>query len=125
MTRIVRDFEQLPPRIKTVVLAAGARVDEFVLAMKSSYKPNATIPIIWFVVTKDRLLLCNTHKTRGLWRTLAGAAVGSLQLHHSSLAAPYFVLSDADGSVYVTVPDGTSADDLDVLVQEFGRLRGR
>jgi hypothetical protein len=125
MTRIVRDFRKLPPRIQDVVVSSGARVDDFALAMKSSYKPNATIPIIWFVVMAERLLLCNTHRSRGLWRTLQGAGLAALELHRTSLGSPFFVFNDDGGTVYITMPDGVSSDELEVLSREFSRLRTR
>ncbi|NMO15747.1 hypothetical protein HPC49_03310 [Pyxidicoccus fallax] len=125
MSMIVRGFEQLPPRIQDVLRVRGVGPGEFVLGLKSSYKPNATIPILWFIVTAEHLLLCNTHKTRGLWKEMSGQELTAFELRRSSLGKPYFVLPDSEGTVYLTLPDETPPEDLDALTREFARLHQR
>jgi hypothetical protein len=62
---LVYSLDQLPPRIQTLLMELGQE-SGFICAVKTAYKPNATIPILWLVVTRTELMLCNTHRTRGL-----------------------------------------------------------
>lgn len=58
----------LPERIRRAFSQNGLSAETFRAALKSAYKPNATIPIIWVVVIAERLLLCTTHRERWLWQ---------------------------------------------------------
>lgn len=57
---------ELPQRIQDQLRELG-HDENFLCAIKTEFKPNPTIPSLWVVLTKRRLLLCNTHKTRGYW----------------------------------------------------------
>jgi hypothetical protein len=58
----------LPARIHDLVQSLGLDSANMVAVLKTAYKPNATIPIIWAALFEERLLLCSTHRTRGVWR---------------------------------------------------------
>jgi hypothetical protein len=124
MSKIVRDFQALPDRIRSTLATHGYGAQAFVLALKTAFKPSATIPILWFVVMRDAVLLCNTHRDRGLWRTLGGDA--AIRIATTSIGQPYIELGayGEDRSVYVTLADGTTTEDLDELMREIGRARG-
>jgi len=57
----------LPPRIASALRIAGF-ADSFRYAAKTTVKPNETIPFLWLVCTDSHLLLCCTHRTRGIFR---------------------------------------------------------
>lgn len=40
------------------------------MALKTALKPDATIPILWAILTTRALLLCSTHATRTVWREI-------------------------------------------------------
>lgn len=63
----IDQFTKLPERIQSNYLNEHL-LEEFKFALKTDVKPNATIPILWLICTKTALLICNTHKTRGLYK---------------------------------------------------------
>ncbi|MGZ4953538.1 MAG: hypothetical protein ACXV8Q_00380 [Methylobacter sp.] len=65
MPLVLRNIKDLPPKILAVIEQEGQTLD-FQCAIKTNFKPNATIPILWIVLTNIGFLLCNTHRTRGL-----------------------------------------------------------
>lgn len=81
---------------------------DFVRALKTAFKPNATIPTIWLVATTHELLFCNTHRSRFLWKRLDWANVNevrarrdatggvSIVVRHSSPDVPDFELPVLD-----------------------------
>jgi hypothetical protein len=60
-------MSNLPSRIAAVIAESSLR-DEFVAAIKTALKPNATIPFLWLVCTNKHFLVCNTHRTRGVYK---------------------------------------------------------
>ena len=120
ITMFVKSRGELPQRIGEVVSQAEA--GEFRAAIKTTYKPNATIPSIWIVVTSGYLLLCNTHRTRGLWRKFTVIDGQRLQLHTTSTGQRYFELEDIDGGrVFLPLPLTVSSSELDEFMIEYQR----
>ena len=66
MPEIIKNTRELPPRLQSL-LSELQQEQAFICAIKTDLKPNATIPILWLFLTKSGLLLCNTHRTRGLF----------------------------------------------------------
>lgn len=73
-----RRIDVLPKRIADVILGCSPE-DEFVAAVKTSLKPNATIPLLWLVCTTQYLLVCNTHRTRGLFKRLLWSEINEIR----------------------------------------------
>ena len=82
---LVQGIAELPERIRSSLAASGIQPDAFQSALRTAFKPNATIPIIWLVLLRDRLLLCNTHKSRGVWREYPRESFDSIRLAYSTL----------------------------------------
>lgn len=124
MSKIVRNFQSLPERIRATLVARSYDPSAFILALKTAFKPSATIPILWFVVMRDAVLICNTHRERGIWRTLKGQDT-SVRIATTSAGQPYIELGayGEERSVYMTLADGTEAADLDELMREIARAR--
>ncbi len=125
MSKLVRDFQALPDRIRATLATRGQGALAFVLALKTAFKPSATIPIIWFVVMRDAVFLCNTHRERGIWRTLKGSGGGLVRIATTSIGQLYIELGGygEERSSYVTLADGTEPSDLDELMREIARAR--
>jgi hypothetical protein len=81
--------EPLPPRIAALLDDLGIDAEQVTVARKSALKLNETLPTIWIVGTVDQIVLCCTHRTRGLWRRLARAEVNTARAEsrvgHASL----------------------------------------
>lgn len=64
---IIRTIDGLPTRIQRTLEQGGYNPGVFRAALQTALKPNATIPILWLVLVKSALLLCSTHRTRGVY----------------------------------------------------------
>ncbi|MCY2961805.1 MAG: hypothetical protein NTY35_16735 [Planctomycetota bacterium] len=67
--------EPPPPRITALLDDLGIDPEQVTVLRKSALKVNDTLPTIWIVGTVDQILLCCTHRTRGLWHRLARAEI--------------------------------------------------
>lgn len=74
-TRLLTD---LPSRIATAIAESSPR-DNFIAAIKTALKPNATIPFLWLVCTDKHLLVCNTHRTRGVYRKSTWSEINTVR----------------------------------------------
>jgi len=106
--------EDLPERIRGALVNAG-QADGFRYALKTALKPNATVPIVWAVITSNALLCCTTHAKRGVWRKYGFAEVNSVRVSATRLD---IVSSDIDTpDLGLPLPDGTER----AWVNEFMR----
>ena len=122
ITMFVKSSGGLPNRIGEVV--AQAATGEFRAAVKTTYRPNDTIPSIWIVVTSDYLVLCNTHRTRGLWRKFAAADTQRLKLGITSTGQRYFELEDIDGGrLFLPLSQAVSPAEIDEFMAEYQRKK--
>jgi len=117
------NLEHLPDRIRQLVEKASAGT--LVLALKTTYKPNSTIPSIWLVLTSDALLLCNTHSTRGLWGRYSRTMLPSLRLGVTSASRVYLDLHAPSGTVTLTLSEKLARGDIERFLAEYRRLGGR
>lgn len=97
-------MEPIPLRIQELLKEKGVEFPDVKVAFKTAFKPNATIPTIWLIATRDEVLLCSTHRTRGLWKRLSRGEIsairhdvdliGSLSIRviHCSLDEPDLIL---------------------------------
>jgi hypothetical protein len=82
----VTAVDRLPEKIKSCVLENyNAPRQEHIFSFKTSYKPNPTIPLLWFVQLTDRIAFCNTHKTRGIYKEIMNDSINSIRISPSAL----------------------------------------
>ena len=120
-----RRVDELPPRIREVVEKAG--VGAFCLALKTAFKPNATIPLIWMVLTSEGLLLCNTHRTRGLWGKYSRSQVPHIRSNATSWGTRYLEIEGGrsqTGPLTLPLPENMPSEQVDQFMAEYKRLRG-
>ena len=80
---ILNSQYDLPDRIQSVV-ASVEGAGQFLGAIKTSLKPNATIPLLWLAITDGYLLLCNTHRSRGLTEKIRWSEVNCIRRRGNS-----------------------------------------
>ena len=111
----------LPERIQSVISNINPKQD-FSCAIKTLYKPNSTIPYIWLIATKSHLLMCNTHQTRGLFKTLLWSQISDFQYKQGGLG--YIVIkiifSDIDEpDLLLPFETKISQDDVKVFISNI------
>ena len=96
----------------------------FIAGFKTTYKPNATIPILWMIVYKNGLLFCNTHKTRGIFKNIVNIEIDSIAIHSglqftdSNLKILFKDMNEKD--FIVTLPSDINCDDIKRLLEKQG-----
>lgn len=114
-------IDQLPEKIKMCILENyGTPESEYIFSFKTSYKPNATIPILWFVQLKDRISFCNTHKTRGVYKEIMNHSINSIRISKSALTIEIIYESLAQDDFLITVEKTTDFDGIKQKLIEIG-----
>lgn len=75
---MTRKLSDLPDRIVQTLRQADL-ASSFLSAVKTTVKPNDTIPTLWLVSTESCLLLCSTHRTRGIFRRYQWKVLNSVR----------------------------------------------
>jgi len=110
--KLITIFDKLPDRIKSHVAN-----ENFIGAIKTTHKPNSTIPILWLVVLKEGLSLCSTHRDRGVYKTFSKLDINSIKIDKGS---PFSI-----AKIIIILQD-QSLDDLEITLSEkvnFNELR--
>lgn len=101
--------EPLPPRIAALLDDLGIDAEQVTVARKSALKLNETLPTIWIVGTADQVVLCCTHRTRGLWRRLARAEVNTARAEaHAGRASLRLLLNSDQDDLVIPLPAGVT-----------------
>jgi hypothetical protein len=89
--------------------------------MKTTFKPNSTIPILWIIWHKYGLTFCSTHKSRGVFAQFETSIIDSVKVTKgSSFTIPKIELIFKDLSVdtfEVTISEKSNFDELIELFQ--------
>lgn len=119
---LFKALSELPEKIQNVI-SSVSNSGKFICAVKTAFKPNATIPILWIVVTENMLLLCNTHRTRGLFYSCKWHEINcvrrrdnqdrTLEIIHKSL--------DVDDCV-IPLPEKMNTEEIDALIMKCETL---
>jgi hypothetical protein len=96
MQPIIYQVDDLPVKIQSALARRKAAAGQFILAFKTLLKPNATIPLLWFAVLADGIVLLNTHKTRSVYKEFPAASLNSVKLSNVSSREATIVLINAD-----------------------------
>lgn len=81
---IIRSVDQLPEKIQSALQKRKKLVGNFIISFKTLFKPNATIPILWFTLLSDGIIFLNTHKTRGVYKELTVTEINSIRIRKLS-----------------------------------------
>lgn len=106
---ILTSPDGLPPKILRHVI--GDIFDGFIASFKTNIKPDATIPLLWIIFHKNGLLFCNTHKTRGIYRTIKTEEIDSIRVIQSQLSPPtlQFIFKNLnEDDLFIESPSGTT-----------------
>lgn len=121
MTFLV-EIDQLPTKVLTHLPADVAT--DYIAGVKTTVKPNATIPFLWMVIHKGGILFCSTHRTRGLFKELAFDELDSIKvINGSRFNEPRVELIQKDLDVddfVVTFPELSDLCELRQLFEKAG-----
>lgn len=116
--KIVRVFEQLPDRIKSNLSNSN-----FIAAIKTTFKPNSTIPILWLSLFTDKLIFCNTHRDRGIYSIYSHADIDSIKVDAGSpfsIAKIVLILQNPSlDDIEITLSDKSDFEELKSLLKSL------
>jgi len=75
---IIDDVNELPAKIRNHL--PNEVINGYIAGIKTTYKPNATIPILWLIVHKNGFVFCSTHRTRGIYKEISSIEVDSIKI---------------------------------------------
>ena len=81
---IISSVDQLPEKIQSALQRRKKLGGNFIISFKTLFKPNATVPILWFTLLSDGIIFLNTHKTRGVYKELTIAEINSIRIRRLS-----------------------------------------
>ena len=106
--------EKPHPRIMELLRSLGLRSSDLIVLRKSALKVNDTLPTIWIVATHQEVLLCCTHRKRGLWRRLPRRELNAARYEVNSAGGASIRIifnSDAENDLVVPLPSGISPEE--------------
>ena len=93
--------EKYPDRIKKII--DDELEGDVKLGFKTSYKPNATIPILWFFLNESTISLCSTHKSRGIFKKYNRSEIDSIRIKPGLLTLIHSDLSTDDLDISIPI----------------------
>jgi hypothetical protein len=88
---LIKNFDDLPVKIQSVLTKYEQGRANFICGIKSELKVSYETPYMWIVVTKESLVLCNTHNSkRGHWASYNQRELNSMRIKKST--AGFFAL---------------------------------
>lgn len=114
---LIKDASKLPKRIREVVIANQADPSErLVLAVRTGFRVNNDFPFAWLIVTDRQLLICSTHKRKGL-HALYRLDQVDIRLRQSPRAVEVFPKKFEDGDYILSIADLDDSE-ADLLMTE-------
>ena len=74
----------MPEKIQSALKKRRKLTGQFIISFKTLFKPNSTIPILWFTLLSDGIIFLNTHKTRGVYKEITNAEINSVRFRVAS-----------------------------------------
>lgn len=93
---IYEKIENLPDKIREAYGNKKRLNGRFLFSFKTLYKPNATIPILWFTLLTDGIIFLNTHKTRGAYKEVVFPEINSIKLKDFSSSENLLIIVSND-----------------------------
>jgi hypothetical protein len=107
-------IEKPPSRISELLRNLGIRTSDVVVMRKSALKVNDTLPTMWIVSTWHELLLCSTHRTRGLWKRLTRQDINAVIYEVMPTETPRIRIvfnDESQDDLFIPLPSGVSEDE--------------
>lgn len=116
--KLIRIFEELPDKIKCKLSD-----HDFLGALKTTFKPNSTIPILWLSLFTDKIIFCSTHRDRGIYSTYSQTDIDSIKVDAGSpfsIAKIVLILQDPSlDDIEITLSNKTDFEELKSLLKSL------
>jgi hypothetical protein len=111
---IIKELLKLPVKIQGNLPIEVS--ENFLAGMKSTFKPNSTIPILWVIWHMNGIVFCSTHKSRGIFKLFRNSDIDSIKLLKGSpflLPKIEIISKDFEADNFeVTISDKTNYGEL-------------
>ncbi len=109
-SNIISQEAGLPAAVRRLMQQTSSPSERFVVAGRTTFRVNSDMPFAWLVVTSSRLILCSTHKTRGLHRMHPYSEINEVRFHLDSRRIVVLPNNPAHGDFDVQLPGLTEAE---------------
>jgi hypothetical protein len=113
---LIRSLNDLPKQVQKHLRESQKEPGERLqLAARTGYRVNSDMPYAWLVLTTRRVVLCSTHRSRGIHANLAYGEISSIRAQIKGIEILPKDLGCAD--LAVPLPDESDED-----VQEIVKI---
>ena len=115
---LVHSLLDLPPRAAKNLTSLISRSEQFIVAFRTAYRPNPDMPFAWLVITSRQVILCNTHRSRGVYAAHDKTDINDVRLQGKVLTI--FLNDPASGDLTIPLPSDLLQDDAVTLMDAMG-----
>ncbi|NRB38343.1 MAG: hypothetical protein HRU20_07720 [Pseudomonadales bacterium] len=108
--KIYKDQTELP--VKILSNLSSIKEGAFRAGIKTSFKPNSTIPILWLILHSEGVMFCCTHRTRGIYEQFLKTEVNSIKVSQRSLRLEFLLEDITKNDFIVDMPNNTDFEEL-------------
>lgn len=117
--KLLVNYHDLPEKIQRHL--SRESITGFVAALKTSHKPNATIPILWLIIHNDGIIFCSTHKTRGIFKSLSYGDIDSIKINKGQqfISSKIEIIMSGlkEENIVISMPSDTDFEHLQTILE--------
>jgi hypothetical protein len=110
------DLRELPARVADN-LRGRVSADRFIVAAPTEYRPNPDMPFAWLVLTADQLVLCCTHRTRGVYAAHPFEEINQVRLESNGRVLRILLNDPASGDLTIPLHPNLSPEQIEAIVR--------
>ncbi len=111
---LVRSLDDIPERPRGNLRPLLAEAERVLLSAPTEYRSNPDMPFAWLVITSRQLILCNSHRTRGVYASHPHRSINQVRLEGARLLR--ILLNDSMADILVPLPDALTIDEVRTLL---------
>jgi hypothetical protein len=112
---LLYDLNELPPRIRETIRGLPS-LGTFLLAAPTEYRPNADMPFAWLVLTSRQLVLCNTHRTRGIYAAHQFSEINEVRAESANRVLRILLNDPGLGDLVIPLHPELTAEHVGIIV---------
>lgn len=82
---IIESYGLLPPKIQRTVDQSEGSGSQVVIGIRTTFRQNQDMPYCYLVVCRGKVLVCSSHKTRGVHRNVPFNELNSVDCSEQAL----------------------------------------
>ncbi len=76
---VINSVDQLPDKIKAAFKKRKKLKGDFIFSLKTSFKPSHGIPLLWFTLVSDGIILLTSHKIKSVYKEIFSSEINCIR----------------------------------------------